>query len=280
MQNRKGWPYLIERASSSDRDTRQSAVIRAYSWLEHALEASGLSAKSRKSIADRLLMASERGSLDSGLSLQVLREAIRVRHVAAHGDSVPSSAVCTSAVASLSTAWSDLRRTYVTVGQALNLAAGIASAGGVSNVLLFGSLARSSTDPGDIDLLALDDGRYSSELEAKDSAGYQDATRITEHAIHALGLRDSTLAHASKCRWVDLHIFNGDRLGIDRAYTAEISMRQSDPNFFLNISRDALEHARNPERFERTKVPVFVSLRLVSSSLARLGFVGSRKTGQ
>lgn len=274
MPHRKGWPYLLERASSSDSDYRKLAVVRAYSWVEHALEASGLGRKTRRSVAERLLIAYGQGSLRPELTSDVLREAIRVRHAAAHEDSVPSASGCAEGVAALSSAWTDLRRAYVTLQRALDLASRIAVVDGVLQVLLFGSLARGTSHPADIDLLALDDGRYSAEIEADESLDYHDTTRITKHAFRSLGLRDATLKHATMCRWIDLLVFDGNRLGADRDYTRRISSRQSDPNFFLNISRDVRQYTAHPRRFGTTTWPVFVSLRQVSADLERLGFAG------
>lgn len=280
-ESRKGWPYLLERASRSDRDARKIAVVRAYSWVEHALEASGLGRKSlrrksrRCSVAERLLIAHSQGSLRPELTSDVLREAIRVRHEAAHKDTIPSDNVCSEAVVVLRNAWSDLRRAYVTFQHALDLASRIAAVDGVLHVLLFGSLARGDADPGDIDLLALDDGRYSAEIEADESFDYQDTTHIAKHAFRLLHLRDATLKHAAICRWIDLLVFNGKLLGTDAEYTRDISARQSDSHFFLNIARDVRQYLAYPRRFEAATVPVFVSLQQISTNLEILGFAGT-----
>jgi hypothetical protein len=270
---RKGWSYLTERASSSDRDDRKLAVFRAYSWVEHALEASGLGRKSRRSsVADRLLFAHSQNQLRPELTVETVRDAIRVRHAAAHEDLIPSPIICTQAVEVLNCAWSDLRKSFVTLEHALDLASRIAVVDGIIHVLLFGSLARRTGEPGDMDLLALDDGRYSSEIEAVESLDYHDTTRITKHAFCSLNIRDKILKHAAMCRWIDLLIFDGTRLGIDLEYTRELSARQSDPNFFLNISRDVRQYSPYSRCFEQTTVSSFITLQQISTSLENLGF--------
>jgi hypothetical protein len=160
VTERQGWEYLAERAVASNRDSRKIAVLRAYSWGEHALKASGLRKQRGIRTANLLLQAYFARMLNAELTEHAIRSAILIRHEAAHEDTIPGIDACGHAVAALSIAWHDLRSQYVTLKRAESIAAQITSIDGVRHVLLYGSLARSHPQPGDIDLLIMDDGRY------------------------------------------------------------------------------------------------------------------------
>jgi predicted nucleotidyltransferase len=261
-----GWRNIEQRASASERISRRDAVIQAYAWTETALQASGLT---KGSVAKRLLLAQQKGMLRTSLTEGVVRNAIRVRHDAAHDRTLPGSDQCKKAVDCWLSAWNDLRMAYVTVERARNIASQITCIDGIIRVFLFGSLARSVRNPGDIDLLVFDNGACSDVIEADSEFGYKDTQRITQKAIDLLGLADTTLDEAARCRWLDLLILNGELFGSNLDYTRRVSRRQPDPYFFLNMSKDILEYSGSS--FANTTFPTFIELRRIAEDLDKLG---------
>src|SRR3989304_9141784 len=94
---RKGWPYLIKQAQSDNRELRQVSLIRSYSWVEHALGASGFR-RDKKPICVILYEAYKINSKLKTLPSCDLRDAIKTRNLATHMDDVPSPNVCLRAV--------------------------------------------------------------------------------------------------------------------------------------------------------------------------------------
>lgn len=268
-----GWEYLLELAESKNRDYRQTALIRSYSWIEHALGACGLARDGKiKSISQLLHIAHEQGLLTPDILLSNVKDAVEIRHKAAHVDSVPSPDMCKSAVKILKDAWYSLRKSQITLSNAADISRKIVHIPGIRSVNLYGSLARKASTPKDFDLLVFDDGRYSNEIDEKD-LGYIDRVKITRKSLELLGLgyapRMDSLA---KCRWIDVTILNGDLFGKDYDYTSDIATFQPDSYFFLNIASDIKQYDIKLHSFVTNEMDIFISLRKIYNMLRELGF--------
>jgi hypothetical protein len=101
--------------------------------------------------------------LSEDLLVSRIRAAIRIRRDATHKDSVPSPDHCAEGVDTFSHIWHALSRHFVNLESAVSLGEAILARNRVEAVCLYGSLARGSDDPNDIDLLVLDDGTYTSD---------------------------------------------------------------------------------------------------------------------
>jgi len=266
---RKGWKYLLELAESDSRDDRQVALIRAYSWVEHALGASGLHRR-KEPVASLLLKAHREGLLPATLSIDTMRKAVNTRHLAAHMDTVPGPTECHEAVEALCDTWHSLKRSYVTASNAVEAARMIMSVVGVLSISLYGSLARNSPQPNDIDLLVFDDGRYSHSVNRSDLA-YPDRVRLTRTSLRLLGLHQSPLEHVVNCRWIDIMLINGTLFGADGGHTRMVAKCQPDPYFFLNIAPDVRDYSMNGNCFVDTRVELFLKLREVIQTLCEMG---------
>ena len=145
----RGWPYLLRLGSESNRDLRKISLVRAYAWVEHALGASGFT---NGTVASRLLDAHRNGVLGASLGQAEIREAISLRHRAAHEETIPGVSDCERAIRILATAWEKLRQGFVVFPKACDVADKLSKIEGVAHVYLYGSLARRAASPRDIDL--------------------------------------------------------------------------------------------------------------------------------
>lgn len=271
FSERRGWSHLEEMAGKQERELRQVSLIRAYSWIEHALGAAGLR-RGRDPVSKLLFQAFEKKLLSYSLTSETIRKAVQTRHAAAHMDTVPDTKTSSEAIRVLKDIWESLRKHYVTLATAAEIARLIQSRDGILSVSLFGSLARNSCDPNDIDLLVFDDGRYSDKIDPTDRQ-YLDTGKLTRTAMKLLRMMDFPFPHVLNCRWLDIVIIDGTLFGKNITYTRNISTHQPDPYFFLNISKDLRDYdfARN-KFIDTSKVP-FLELRTISSTLAKMGFL-------
>lgn len=268
----RGWPYLLHCASESDRDLRKISLVRGYAWVEHALEASGLSKQGGGSVAKRLLAAQRTGNLGPSLREAEIREAISLRHRAAHEDTIPAQSDCEKAIRTLAGVWIYLREAFVVLAKACDVATRFLTIHGILEVCLYGSLSRRATAPRDIDLLVFDDGSYSDEIAGGTLAAYIDRAAMTRRVLEALSLRESVLDQAAKCRWMDIMLLNKKRFMDEIPYRKHMASVQPDPYFFLNISSDVLEYSLESQSFREPQMPVFEELRRVNAILSGLGF--------
>jgi predicted nucleotidyltransferase len=270
---REGWPYLIKLSESTKRELRQVSLIRSYSWVEHALGASGYK-REKKAVSNLIYSAYKDGFSFSSLRYDDIRDAIRTRHLAAHMDSVPSEDTCKTAIEVFKYIWESLKENYVTINNASEIARSILSKKGVNLVSLFGSLSRkiysSYVEPNDIDLLVFDDGTYSSEIDINDRK-YLDSIKLTRIACELLELHQ--LKYVVNCRWLDIVIIDGTKFGNDMSYTREMARCQPDRHFFLNISMDIMDFYTNNKVFSDTNIIIFKKLRHIGNQLVDIGFL-------
>lgn len=268
-----GWRHLVAGASSDDKEKRMVSLIRAYAWVEHALDAAQASGP-RKPIARRVLRTFNDSTLSGGLSKETVRNAIGIRHSATHEDAVPSSSACVKAVETFRDIWHALSRHFVNIGTAVSIGTNIHRQHGILSVCLYGSLAREASEPNDIDLLVLDNGVYSSELGFdKYEEGTFNSVKATKDAMLLLGILSKKLVCCAECRWLDIIVMNGHLFGYDFEYTTDIRKAQPDPWFFVNISRDLREFDPTARSFMHTSRFPFEQLRRSRADLERLGFV-------
>lgn len=272
-----GWEYLLEIAGSSNRDQRQISLVRSYSWVEHALEACGLRRDNKiRTISQLLHSAQDKSLLPSEILLSKVKEAIDIRHKAAHVDSVPSSDQCILVVETLRDIWFALRKSQLTWPNATNIAHRISELPGIHSVNLYGSLARKETEPQDFDLLVFDDGRYSCQLDIADMA-YLDRVKITNKSLELLGFIGVPIMYnLVKCRWIDLTILDGNLFGKNSEYTTEIASCQPDKYFFLNIASDIMQYDNYLNTFVVSDMDIFIRLRSISSMLKEIGIGTNR----
>jgi hypothetical protein len=267
-----GWLYLLDAAVSQNADARRIALIRAYAWVEHALDAADV-AGPRKPIARRILNTFDQPHLSQGLSEDTVRSAISARNAVSHDDAPPDRAACLSAVKTLRDIWHALSRHFVTERTALDLAKAISRCRNVLSVCLYGSFARGTAEPNYLDFLLLDDGTYSETIDLGHyDDGSFDAVRITKEVLAALKVSTPKLERCAECRWLDVGILDGHLFGVDGDYTIKVRRAQPDPWFFLNISRDIKEFAPPLDRFARISRSPFKELKTLGTELERIGF--------
>jgi len=266
--SRQGWSYLISLAENSNRDLRQVSLIRAYSWVEHALSALGLK-RGRSPVARLLFKALNNGYFPSSLKYHNVQKAINTRHKAAHIDTVPDPKNCIEAVNILSEIWNHCRKNFVNIETAKRLSKELLQQEGVLKVFIFGSLARSHYYPNDIDFLIYDDGRFSKKIEPK-FRQYLDRAKLTRNVLKLMNLLIHPYVHIANCRWMDISIVNGILFGKDNEYTRSISSCQSDPYFFLNIAQDIKEF--HIDKFQKADEDIFNLLREIKELYTKSGF--------
>ena len=180
-----------------------------------------------------------------------LDSALHARNMAIHEHNVPSERECSEHVRTLDKVWRTLRRMYVTRENASILADALLDEDGVTDVFLFGSLARKSRDPKDIDLLLYDDGQMSAL-----GVDYWDPELVVDEIL------PETAAHlaAIQCGWLDCVPVDGGRFGKEPDYTRKLAERQMDPLFFLNIAESLRSYDRSTQAWNSTRPQVFERL--------------------
>lgn len=265
-----GWKHLCEMSVSVSRELRQIALIRGYAWVEHALEAADVPGPPRP-IAARILRMFNNPLFNIGLNPEVVRYAIDARHKATHQDTVPDPKICEEAISTFENLWHALGRSFVKMEKAIELAHEIQKDASVLCVCMYGSMARGDHDPNDIDLLILDDGTYTVDLPGQYIDGDINIVEGTWKALKNFNLRKRKLMQAAKCRWLDIIMINGSRFGYDEIYTKAIQSCQSDPWFFVNISKDLLEYDPNGRSFKEASIYPFDDIRGIVKQLSKYG---------
>jgi hypothetical protein len=245
FSKRRGWKYLEEKAASRQPDDRRVALVRGYAWLEHALAAVGLT-RSQGSTRERIKQAHNKGYfklpaylIDNEVAdpLTLIARSIQVRHAMSHVDTVPRASECRLAVRVYGDVWQGLRRQFVTLPRARNIALTLLGLEHVKTVAIYGSAARGKDDPG----------------------------RRTSEVLKSLSLSDRTmhasLLQAASCRWLDLLLLDGTRFGLDVKYTLEVRDHQADHFFFDNLSHDVRVFQLASGDFDGPPIPFFAVIR-------------------
>ncbi len=119
----------------------------------------------------------------------------------------------------------------------------------IHEILLYGSVARSARDPGDIDLLIIDNGHFSPVfvqriLEAKDRSFVmsKDSPLNFDLLCGWLGIQDDpTIEGILESTFVDLHIFPLMLL-TSKKFRDKIAKKMKDPHFLRNLFRNTLRY--------------------------------------
>jgi len=263
--SRQGWKHLYKLANK-DNDSKKVALIRGYSWIEHALTAIGYS-KNHGSIAQRLLIAKNNGIIESRLTEGMLRLAIKSRHAVAHADRIDPGVNCVKIMSIYEKIWESLKNNFVNITNAKKIANEIANKTGILSVSIYGSLSRVKVKPNDIDMLILDNGIYSDQI--KDTLiNYNDPVKRTLFCKNILNLQINE--EIIKCRWLDISIINGIKLGVEKKYTDKIVSNQPDPYYFFNICEDLLDYNKINDEFNLSNISFFKELRQVKRDFYRI----------
>ena len=182
-----------------------------------------------------------------------LQEVIDIRNRATHVDEVPSSLACTEALTVYHDIWKSLRDRTVTITVASEIARKVSQLRDITEVCLFGSLARQEKSPRDIDLLVCDSGKYSWFSDPL----YPSAASRTAHFIKEARLESSNLGAMVQSRWLDIFPIDLDRFGSDASYIRTVRDEQPDPFFLRNISLDLQRYDFATNRFETGSTMVF-----------------------
>lgn len=222
----KYWVWIHQQAESTNQFERVGAMANAVGALELALTASGLNPKRRKAISTT--------EYPGWPESNELEDAYLIRHRAVHGLKVPAPEECKKHVATFYQAWLALRRRFVTIENAARLANEFLRSRHISEVFLFGSLPRRSPyrslpEPGDIDLLIVDDGTLSWRWSRYGKV-------LVDSLLESAELSTKANRAAERSEWLDLVPVHGKLFGINRAYTATVFRHQTDPFFFINVA--------------------------------------------
>jgi predicted nucleotidyltransferase len=261
----KYWLWIREQAGSRNRFERVGALANAVGSLELAMIASGLNPKRRKSVSRTKYV---------GWPQKVeLETAYLVRHQAVHNLKVPEPKDCRLHVGTFYEAWQALRRRFVTIENAAQLAKQFLARRHISGVFLFGSLARQWQKPRDIDLLIVDDGTLSWRWSRY-------GTVLVDSLLESAALSTKENRAAERSGWLDLLPVHAKLFGINRAYTKSVFRHQTDPFFFLNMADGVL--AFNPVSGQWVdEVPLFFGhLAQVRKQLEHMSLVGAQRDGR
>lgn len=276
---RGGWKHLLELANSPNKNDRAVAIIRAYAWIEDALDAARV--PRGKSIAARIISSLNipavakrlyREDINKMLKIrQQIHPAIQTRHRMAHRDEIPCVEECQNAVGTLMNVWHALGRDFVSWSTAIKLAENFLESIEIETVCLFGSLARGDHEPNDIDFLLLSNGGFVCEVDPEYEEGKVDTVLRTHEALKLMQITDCRIALAAKCRWLDIAIIDGTRFGIDKSYTAKLRDMQVDPWFFEHIAVDLLTFDPGIRGFAITRDGPFREIRDILLRLKEFG---------
>jgi hypothetical protein len=278
MDPRANWARIRRFARSTDEFERSLTLGPATAIREFALSAAGFPRHTpRQGVLDRVVkhgLFSRKGWPTE----QAFRKALDARNTAAHGGlhgkALPDRAALTGHVKTLHDSWRYLRRQFVTKRTAAALAQRILASGRISYIFLYGSLARAEREPGDIDLLLLDDGELSIGAQ---SIGAQYGMSASEYLLEALEVLDEVNRAAIHCGWLDVMAIDGVRFGHDPQYTRLIAKLQRDSLFFVNIAEDVMAFEAQAERWVGKRPAVFERLALLRGQLENEGVVGKQK---
>ncbi len=270
---RAGWEHLLDMSISDKKESRLVALIRGYAWVESALDAAGALGP-RRPIAARILKALTDPNLIRDIDEEKVRQAVNIRHRATHQDDVPDQHNAREAVKIFRDIWHALSRHFVNLDSAVEIGSMFINKPNVDAVALYGSLAYEGEEPNDIDLIVIDDGRYSEYVHPSPySKGNFSMLRTTLKVLNLVGVDSPKLKQCARCRWLDILIIDGDLFGKDPAYTTEMCEAQPDKWFFLNIARHLKELNIERRCYVETRRSPFYELCKLYQQIEEMGLV-------
>ena len=277
MDPRANWTRIRRLARSRDEFERSLALGPATASLELALTAASLPRHSpQQGLLDRVR---KHGLFDrKGWPAEpAFKAALDARNIAAHGGhskKFPDPTALMTHVRTLHQSWRYLRKHFVTKRIAAALAQRIIATRHISQVFLYGSVARAEREASDIDLLILDDGELSFGVQ---SMGVQYGMSASEYLLDALGVSDEVNRAAIHCNWLDVMAIDGRRFGHDPQYTRIVAKLQRDSLFFANIAEDVIPFDRQSQRWAGKRPAVFERLALLRAQLENEGIVEEQR---
>jgi predicted nucleotidyltransferase len=253
------WKWIHQQALSSNEFERVGALATAAGTLEVAFTAVGLDFSQRGQAGP----AAQDAEWPAANQLEA---ALVARHRGVHNLTIPTPDQCMTHIGVLYQAWRALRRQFVTKANAAQIAAEFLARRDISDVMLFGSLARGYPNPADIDLLILDNGELSSPWS-------EYGTLEVASLLEAACLSTKRNRAAERLRWLDLVIVNGDLFGTNPAYTGTVLRRQRDPFFFLNLADGVLAYNRSTGLWVNSARQIFERLAALRTQLEEVGLV-------
>lgn len=276
----ESWAALIELSAHREKQERQSALKITFTWLGQALNACLIGSTDMPTFERLELVRTKfKGKEELRLpSRKAIRLALDTIGQAKHLHDVPDQDNCIKAVSVVREIWRTLRRSFVSSQTAQKICENIIKKDPNLRVSIFGSLARNSLTPNDIDIIVFDDGSYSSVLDASKDKGAFSVKKRGRSAIKILGLDTLQYRELVSCGWLDILLFNGKRFGLDYEYTNFIMSKQRDPYFFLNIAPEIKDYDSQSNRFMDSNINFIEKLKEINQYLRRLGF-GDRLPG-
>jgi predicted nucleotidyltransferase len=269
MNLRNRWSDIFRLSKSKDEFERTTALATAVGALEVALTALGVPRDPRQGFQRRLDESQLLSRLKSAPATPDLRPAIAARNNAIHAHKVPDPKRCRAYIQTLHDVWSALRGLYVTRDRAADFAKRLLGMDIISDVFLFGSLARGHRTPKDIDLLLYDDGELSSV-----SRGYG---WIAESVLDEFFRDDAAVEAAVRLGWLDCVVIDGTRFGDDKKYTLAVAKQQTDPLFFVNISDALLRYDTRRTAWIKKSPRIFQRLATIRAQLATENVIRSHR---
>jgi hypothetical protein len=247
------WLDVRSAAKSSDPFDRTFALSTAVTCLEVALAALGVERRDREGVQSRIRRWADQNGKPEFCGDEY-RAAFEARNAAIHEQHVVAEPEkCKKHVAALFDVWSAMRRVYVTRDNAATLAEGILDAHVVTDIFLFGSLARRAKEPKDVDLLLFDEG----DVSALNWRGYSSADILVESEFFDTS---SGQRAALECGWLDYVFVDGTRFGEDPSYTVSLCQSHRDPLFMINIADSLLWFDRQSRTWVNRRPQVFERL--------------------
>lgn len=246
------WSEIRSAARSADPFDRTFALSAAVTCIEVALAALRIERRDREGVQSRLRRWAEQ-TAKTEFTRGEYFEAFEARNAAVHRHVAAEPKICQEHVSALSDVWRAMRRAYVTRENAATVAKAILDANVVTDVFLFGSLARRKSEPKDIDLLFFDRG----DVSTLNWHGYSSADFLLEDELFG---SSSHWRAALECGWLDYVFVDGTRFGEDRAYTLSLCQSQRDPLFMINISDILLTYDRHSGGWVDRRPQVFQRL--------------------
>lgn len=266
--HRDQWKNIKRRSRSADDFERLGSLAAATACTEVALTALGIEKLDREGPVSRLRRSGLVGSKHFP-ALDEIDAAVKSRHFAAHEFRAAPPEECEKHIRTLSKTWCALRGAFVTKAKAAQLAKQLLTAERLTEVFLFGSLARGKKEPKDIDLLIYDDGDISF-LRSEYGASSMSIARYTLEAGSMLSPANEA---ALECGWLDIIVINGDLFGTNQRYTHSVACLQHDPLFLINIADDLRWYDPDDGKWKRNRPEVFQRLALLRRSLEVEGLV-------
>lgn len=301
------WDALLDRARSSHPLDQVSALAQAGANLERALTAAGITTHdgkgNRLSLKRRLLQARAVAPA-RWPSQDDLEAAISARNTAVHdfptaeaqlGTFIQKSKPRTSHdhIAIFYEAWKVLRATFVTKENAAKIAGrflqpapvatdtsddtdwlepDLLSADSIEAVYLFGSLARGTSEPADIDLLLMDRGPLSWLIDL-----YEEGGGSLMDALDDRNFLTAPERAAAASGWLDILAINGQLFDRNLWYRTAMLRSHMDPLFFLNIAPDLSIYDADQGQWRPHRPVPFEHLASLRQELDRVGVPHGRR---